>query len=126
MSDEQRLISVSVLADPDGEQTRSLRRWLQRDNKVAKYPDVTPSTPEPDPEAMGSTLDWLNFAVSSAIGLSSLIVSIATWCSTRASGQQVRVSGDRGSSVVVSEAETAPDRAGERAAEVLGDGAPEE
>ncbi|WP_344051452.1 effector-associated constant component EACC1 [Streptomyces thermoalcalitolerans] len=126
MSDEQHLISVSVLADPDGEQTRSLRRWLQRDNKVAKSPDITPSTPQPDPEAMSSALDWLDFAVSSAIGLSSLIVSIATWCSTRASGQQVRVSSDRGSSVVVSEAEAAPDRADERAAEVLGDGAPEE
>ncbi|MFD3730308.1 hypothetical protein [Streptomyces sp. NPDC058632] len=126
MSDQQHLISVSVIADPDGEQARSLRRWLQRDNKVDTSPDITPGAADPDPEAMSSGLDWLNFGVSSAIGLSSLIVSIATWCSTRASGQRVRVSSDRGPSVDVSRAETAPERADERAAEVFGDRAPEE
>ncbi|MEV5456317.1 MULTISPECIES: hypothetical protein [unclassified Streptomyces] len=126
MSDQQHLISVSVVADPDGEQTRSLRRWLQRDSKVAKSPDIAPDTAEPDPQAMGNGLEWLNFAVSSAIGLSSLIVSIATWCSTRASGQQVRLSSNRGTSVDVSEAEGAPGRADERAAEIFDEEAPEE
>ncbi|MET9101634.1 effector-associated constant component EACC1 [Streptomyces antibioticus] len=126
MSDQQHLISVSVIADPDGEQARSLSRWLQRDNNVATSPDITPGAAEPDPEAMSSGLDWLNFGVSSAIGLSSLIVSIATWCSTRGSSQQARVSSDRGRSVDVSRAETAPEHADARAEEVLGDSAAEE
>lgn len=110
MSDKQHLISISVIADPGGEQARSLSRWLQRDNKVATSPDIKPGAAEPDPEAMSGGLDWLNFGVSTAIGLSSLIVSIANWCSTRGSGQQVRVSGDRGRSVDVSRAEAAPER----------------
>ncbi|MFE5393086.1 hypothetical protein ACFQ9U_00825 [Streptomyces sp. NPDC056568] len=126
MSDQQHLISIAVVVDPDGEQARSLSRWLQRDNNVTTSPEITPGAAEPDPEAMSSGLDWLNFGVSSAIGLSSLIVSIATWCSTRGSTQQVRVSSDRGGSVDVSRVDTAPDRAEERAGEVWGDGSAEE
>ncbi|WP_216588997.1 effector-associated constant component EACC1 [Streptomyces brasiliscabiei] len=125
MSDQQHVISISVIADPDGEQARSLSRWLQRDNKVVTSPDITPGAGKPDPEAMSGGLDWLNFGVSTAIGLSSLIVSIATWCSTRGSGQQARMSSDRGRSVDVSRAEAVPERAEERAEELLGDADPE-
>ncbi|MFJ5865041.1 hypothetical protein ACIQEY_11595 [Streptomyces parvus] len=125
LSGKQQLISVSVVADPGGEQTRSLRRWLQRDAKLASSTGVTPHSAKPDPEAMSGGLEWLNFAVSSAIGMGSLITSIATWCSTRSAGQQVRLSSDQGGSAQVSAEETEPGRARERATEVLGDETPE-
>ncbi|MER6391295.1 hypothetical protein ABT236_22865 [Streptomyces sp. NPDC001523] len=121
LSGDQQLISVTVVADPDGQQTRSLRRWLQRDAKLSASSGITPSTAKPDPESMSGGLEWLDFAVSTAIGMGSLITSIATWCSTRAAGQQVRLSSDRGGHAEVSADETDPDRARERAAEVIGD-----
>ncbi|GAA3829816.1 hypothetical protein GCM10022403_073820 [Streptomyces coacervatus] len=76
--------------DGDGEQLRSLQRWLLRD------PDTADATFDlrgrhEQPGAMGGGLELIDVVLSNSVGLGGLILAVANWRQSRANAPSVQV-----------------------------------
>jgi hypothetical protein len=97
-------VRVEIADDADGEEARSLGRWLARDTTIGPRSGVATVTAD-DTDDMGDVLDLITLVVTSAIGLSSLVVSIASWRDSRPRGRRTRLHLDGGAVVEVGDDE---------------------
>lgn len=82
-------ISLGDTSD-DGALT-SLFRWLAQDPDVRRDAKVTIEFSQGQPGEMGGALDVLNVVLSNSIALGSLVVAVASWLGSRASGTVVHL-----------------------------------
>ncbi|WP_433530501.1 effector-associated constant component EACC1 [Micromonospora sp. CA-263727] len=95
-------IRVEIEDDEDGAETRSLARWLTRDSSITPRAGVALDQAD-GVDDMGGVIEVISLVVSSAIGLGSLVVSVASWRDSRPKPGRVRFRLPDGSLVEVVE-----------------------
>jgi hypothetical protein len=96
-----------------------LRDWLNRDHRLSHGSTVATGG-EPADGAMSGTLEWLQFAVESALGLSQLLVAIAAWRASRPDKPNVLVSAEVAHGIEVVRIDTGDPEALDKAVRALG------
>ncbi|MFI8101658.1 hypothetical protein [Streptomyces sp. NPDC086023] len=105
----------------DEAELQSLLKWLKQDPALRGRTTIRLVEGEPDPEAMGGTLEAVHVIINDAVAVAGLAVSVATWLASRSRQRTRTIRQEGGDSVL------APDASPEEVQAVLEEGArPEE